>query len=178
MKLLAKNHRPRIPELTQLVRCLSIFHSLGRSCALKSKAKTEMERADIFARLPIGIKSIVEPDGTDWQFVTQAAAKRVMHVVYPRFLGCGQEISRVEKERALQLAQKRKSVLDVKDGKKLTADRVAFWIMRPKVAFAITAHGSGAAVEETFVDRNSGRLIRAGVVQRMNEPGARTDSEQ
>src|SRR5437867_3983906 len=121
-----------------------------------------MEGADIFARLPIGIESVIEPDGADRQFVTQAGAESVMHVVHARFFGCGQKISRVEKERPLQFAQNRKSVLDVENSEKLTADRVALWIMRPEVAFTIAAHGGGAAVEETLIDRDGGRFVRAG----------------
>src|SRR5947207_3612679 len=101
-----------------------------------------------------------------------------MHVVDSRLLGRGQKIASIVKEGALQFAKNRKSVLDIKDGEKLAADRVAFSIMRSEIALAITADGSGAAVEETFVDRDRGQFVRAGVVQRMNEPGTRAKCEK
>src|SRR5205823_11550797 len=119
----------------------------------EGKTKTEMECADVFARLPVGINSIIEPNRADRQFVTQAPADRVMHVVNARLFGRGQEIAGIIKHRALEFAIDRKSVLDIEDGEKLTADRIAFWIVRTEIALAVTAHSSGAAIEEAFVDR-------------------------
>src|SRR5437867_11717705 len=101
-----------------------------------------------------------------------------MHVVDSRLLGRGQKIASNVKEGALQFAKNRKSVLDIKDGEKLAANRVAFSIMRSEVALAITAVGSGAAVEETFVDRVRGQFVRVGVVLSMNEPGTCAKCEE
>ena len=63
-----------------------------------------MKRAKIFSRSFIGIPSIIETDRTDRQFVTQAAAERITHVVHTGFLGSGKQVAGVKKECALKLA--------------------------------------------------------------------------
>ena len=137
-----------------------------------------MKCANVFARLPVGINSIIEPNRADRQFVTQAGADRVMHVINSGLFGCGQEIARVIKQRALEFAIDRKSVFEIEDGEKFAADRVALWIAWAEVALAITAHSGGAAIEETFVDRYGRCFIRARVIERVDKAGARTEGEQ
>src|SRR5204863_6655773 len=86
---------------------------------LKRKAKAKMERTKIFARLAIGIPSVVEADRTDGQFVTQSGAERIVHLIKPGFLRCRQKIPSIVKERALQFTENRKRVLNVEDGEEL-----------------------------------------------------------
>src|SRR5947208_31521 len=106
----------------------------------KGEAEAEMKRAEIFARLAVGIPSVIEPNWTDRQFVAQPEPEPVTHIVKPWFFGSRQEISGVEKRCALELAVNRKGVLDIEDRIKLTANRVPFWIVRTKISLAETTH--------------------------------------
>src|ERR1041384_6852868 len=48
----------------------------------KGKAKAEMERAEIFIRVRIGIHAVVETNRTNRQLVTQTCAYPITHIVY------------------------------------------------------------------------------------------------
>src|SRR5438552_830544 len=63
----------------------------------ESKAKTEMERAEIFAILRIRINSIIETNRSDGQLIAQADAERVTHVVEAGFLRSRQKITGIGK---------------------------------------------------------------------------------
>src|SRR5437773_7157415 len=116
-----------------------------------------MKRAKVFSRRAIRVPSVIEPDRTDRQFVTQAAAERVAHVVNAGLFGSGKQVAGVKKECALKLAVNRKRVFDVEDGIEFAADRISFGIMRAEVALTETAHSGSATVEEPLVDWQSGR---------------------
>src|ERR1700720_3832041 len=85
---------------------------------LESKAETEVKRAEIFARLAIRIPSVIETDRADRQFVTQAGAETVTHVVHARLFGSGKKVAGIEEERALKLTINRKGVFHIKDREK------------------------------------------------------------
>ena len=51
-------------------------------------------------------------------------------------------------------------------------------VMRPKIALSKTSHGVATTIEETFVNREGGRLVRAAVIKRMNNAGARPKGER
>ena len=101
-----------------------------------------MKRTDVFTRLAVGIESIVEPNRADGQFVTQTDPESIVHVIDAGFLGGRQEIAGIKEERALQLSQNWEGVFYIKDGVKLAANRIAFWVVRPKVALAVAADSS------------------------------------
>src|SRR5437016_3467999 len=98
-----------------------------------------MKAAEIFAGRAIWIQAIAEPNRPDRQFVAQAAAERVTHVIHARLFGSGKKIARIEEERALQLTENRKCVFDIEDRIKLAADRISFWIEWPERPLAKTA---------------------------------------
>src|SRR6266478_170736 len=106
-----------------------------------------MKRAKVFSRRAIRVPSVIEPDRTDRQFVTQAAAERIMHVVHTGFLGSGKQVAGVKKECALKLAVNRKRVLDIENRVEFAADRISFGIMRAEVALTETAHSGSATVK-------------------------------
>ena len=54
---------------------------------------------------------------------------------------------------------------------------MAVIIVRAKIAFAETAHGRGSAVEKTFIDRNSGRFLRAACRERMKDANPRAKGD-
>src|SRR6266567_287115 len=127
-----------------------------------------MKRPKVFAWRAVGIPSVIEPDRTDRQFVTQAAAERVSHIVHPRLFGSGKKIAGIKEECALQLAVNRERVLDIEDGVEFAADRISLRIMWAKVALAKTSDRSCATVEEALIDRQRGWFVRTRMVQRMN----------
>ena len=51
-------------------------------------------------------------------------------------------------------------------------------VMRPKIALSKTSHGVATTIEETFVNRERGRLVGTAVIKRMNNAGARPKSER
>src|SRR5438309_7943179 len=100
-----------------------------------------MKRAKVFARLAIRVPSVIEPDRTNRQFVTQAGAEAVAHVVHARLFGSGKKVAGVKEERALKLTINRKGVFHIKDREKFATDRISLRIRRAKLAFAETTHG-------------------------------------
>src|SRR5437762_7293558 len=137
-----------------------------------------MKRAKVFSRRAIRVPSVIEPNRTNRQFVTQAAAERVAHVINAGLFGSGNQVAGVKKECALQLTVNRKRVFDVEGGIEFAADRISFGIMRAEVALTETAHSGSATVEEPLVDWQSGRLVRAGMVERMHDPDSCAESER
>src|SRR5437588_12358521 len=137
-----------------------------------------MKRAKVFSRRFIGIPSVIETDRTDRQFVTQAAAERITHIVHTGLLGSRKQVAGVKEQCALELAVNRKRVFDIEDGIKFATDRISLRIRRAKLAFAKTAHRGRSAIKKALVDWQRGRLVRAGMVERMNDPGARAESER
>ena len=120
-----------------------------------------MKRAEILELARVGIDTVIETNRTDWQLVAQARADRVAHVVQANVFRTWQKISRIGEHRALQFAENRERVLDIKNGKKFSADRMSVIIVRAKVAFAKAAHGCGAAIKKAFINRNFGRFARS-----------------
>ena len=51
-------------------------------------------------------------------------------------------------------------------------------IARAELAFGEAAHAAGAAVEKAFVNRERGRFIGPGVIERVNEADASAESER
>src|ERR1044071_6545753 len=51
-------------------------------------------------------------------------------------------------------------------------------IVRAKIAFAETARGCGAAIEETFVDGDGSRFVGAAGCERMDHPDTRTEGDR
>jgi hypothetical protein len=67
----------------------------------KRKTETEVERAEIFELVRVGIHTVVETNRANRQLVTQASTDRVAHVVQANVLGGGQQIASVSKHSAL-----------------------------------------------------------------------------
>src|ERR1700719_3146076 len=145
--------------------CLVSLRVLGGS---KRKAETKMKRAKIFPRLAVRVPSVIQPDRTDRQFVAQSAAERVTHVVHARLFGSGKQIAGIKKERTLELAVNRKRIFDIEDGVEFAADWISLGIVRSEIAYAETANAGGAAVKEALVNRERGRLVWTGMIQRMH----------
>ena len=80
-----------------------------------------MERPVRFAGSRIGINAVVETNRANGQFVAQAGAYPITHVVQPGLVRARQQITRIEKYSALELTVEWKRVLGVKDGEELTA---------------------------------------------------------
>jgi len=137
-----------------------------------------MKRAKVFSRRFIGIPSVIETDRTDRQFVTQAAAERVTHVVNAGLFRSGKQVAGIKEQCALELTVNRKRVLDIENRVEFATNRISLRIRRAKLAFAKTAHRGRSAIKKALVDRQRGRLVRAGMVERMNDPGARAESER
>src|SRR5438094_8624204 len=137
-----------------------------------------MKRAKVFSRRFIGIPSVIETDRTDRQFVTQAAAERVTHVVNAGLFRSGKQVSGIKEQCALELTVNRKRVFDVEDRIEFAADRISFGIMRAEVALTETAHSGSATVEESLVDWKGRWLVRAGMVERMHDPDSCAESER
>lgn len=135
------------------------------------KTKTEMERAEIFVGARVGVHSIIEPNWTDWQLVTQTSTNRVAHVVQPNVLGAGQQIASVSKYGALQLAENWECVFNIEDGEKFSADRMTVIIVRAEIALAETTYCCCPAVKKTFVDWNFRRFAGAAGGKRMDNAG-------
>src|SRR5205814_2200529 len=91
----------------------------------KCKAKTEMERAEIFTVPRIGIDAIIEANRADRQLVAQARTDRVAHVVQAYVFRTRQEIARVGEDRALEFAKNRKTVFDIEHRIKFSANRMS-----------------------------------------------------
>src|SRR5205085_9848613 len=60
---------------------------------------------------------------------------------------------------------------------KFTTDRISLWIVRAEVALAKTTDAGRAAIKEAFVDRERGRLIRTGIIKRVNGADPRAEGE-
>src|SRR6185312_6429255 len=138
-----------------------------RHVASKCKTETEMERAEIFELVRVRIHTVVETNRADRQLVTQAGTNRVAHVAQPNVLGGRQQIASVGKYSALQFAKNRECVFNIKDGKKLSADRMTVIVVRAEIAFAETANRCCSPVEESFVDRNGSRFVGAAGSERI-----------
>src|SRR5207253_2214294 len=108
-----------------------------------------MKRAKVFSRRFIGIPSVIETDRTDRQFVTQAAAERITHVVHTGLFRSRKQVSGIKEQCALELAVNRKRVLDIENRVEFATDRISLRIRRAKLAFAKTTHGGGAAVKKS-----------------------------
>src|SRR4030095_2652824 len=143
----------------------------------KRKAKTEVERAEIFELVRVRIHTIVEANWADRQLVTQTPTNRVAHVVQPNVLGGRQQIASVSKYGALQFAENWECIFNVEDGKKFSTDRMTMIIMRAEIALGEAAHGRGAAIEKPFVDGNRSCLVGAAVGERINNAGTRTERD-
>ena len=78
MKLLSESLGRCVPEFVELAPQMfrAIFHGVVQCSrrpvgdatlrySSKSKSKTEVKRADVLARLAVGIISVIETDGTD-----------------------------------------------------------------------------------------------------------------
>src|SRR5438874_12632167 len=120
-----------------------------------------MKRAKVFSRRFIGIPSVIETDRTDRQFVTQAAAERITHVVHTGFFRSGKQVAGVKKECALKLTVNRKRVLNIENRVEFATNRISLRIRRAKLAFAKTAHRGRSAIKKALVDWQRGRLVRA-----------------
>src|SRR6266516_112586 len=103
---------------------------LPHGSPLKRKTKTEVERAEIFELVRVGIHSVVEANRTDRQLVTQTSTNRVAHIVQPNVLGGRQQIASVSKHRALQFAENWECVFNIEDRKKFSTDRMTVIIVR------------------------------------------------
>ena len=169
-KLLSKNIRRDIAEMIW-----SIFHS--RRAELESEAETEMERAEIFVAMTIGINSVIETDRPDRQLIAKAATNPVTHVAQSRIFRAWQQIAGIGKERALQFAKNRKGVLGVKHRLKFAADWMALAIVRAKIALGETSHGGVPTIEKTLVDRNLSRFARTAGGKRMNHANTRAEGK-
>src|SRR5205814_8802996 len=75
---------------------------------------TSIHTLSLHDALPI-FPSVIETDRTDRQFVTQAAAERITHVVHTGFFRSGKQVAGVKKECALKLTVNRKRVLDIEN---------------------------------------------------------------
>src|SRR5207302_5993400 len=64
------------------------------------------------------------------------------------------------------------------DREKFAADWVSLRIRRAKLAFAKTAHRGRSAIKKALVDRQRGRFVRTGMVERMNDSGSCAESER
>src|SRR5947209_8765523 len=148
---------------------------------LEREAETEMEGTDIFTGAPIGIISVVEPDRTNRQLVAEPDADRVTHIVetsghaLERVGRIREQIARIDEDRAEKLAVNWKCVLDIEDGEKFAANRIAV-IVRTEIAFAETAHSRAAAIEEAFIDRDL-RGRGAAALQAVDDAGASPESQ-
>ncbi len=98
-----------------------------------------MKCAKVFVFLRIGVKSVIEPDWADRQFVTQTESESVAHFVEAWMFGGRQKISGIEKRCALKLAVNRKRVFNIEDRVKFAADWISFRIERAEVALTKTA---------------------------------------
>src|SRR3984893_16660521 len=137
-----------------------------------------MKGAEVFSRLAIWVPSVIESNRTDRQFVTEAAAEPVAHVVHAGFFGSGKQVAGVKEQCALELTVNWKRVFDIEDRIEFAANRISFRIVRAEIAFAKTTHGGGASVEKSFINGQRRRLIRTGIVKRMDKARARAERER
>src|SRR6266571_8280832 len=145
---------------------------------LKRESKAEMKRAEIFARMSIGIITIVRAHRTDRQFVAQADPHPVTHVAEPGLTCLGQKITGIDEKRALQFSINRKGVFRVHDREKFTANRVIAPVVRPEIALPKTAHGRAATIEKSLIDRNGQRLADSARVERIDDSTASAERER
>src|SRR5581483_919626 len=149
----------------------------NRALASKGETKTEMERAEVFEGPGVRIDPIIEANGTDGEFVAQACADGVSHVIEADLFSVWQKISRVGKQRALQFTQNLERVFDIEHGEKFAAHRVTVIIVRTKLALGETSHRRCSAIKETLVDGDRSCLAGAAAIERMNDsrPGAKRE---
>src|SRR5437667_6017494 len=131
-----------------------------------------MKRAEIFVWARIGIDAVIEANRTHGQLVEQARAYGVSHIVETNVFRRRQKVAGIGEDSALQFSKNREGVFDVKHGKEFAADRMTVIIVRTEIAFAETAHGCGAAIEKTFVNRDRSRFVGTAGCERMDHPHA------
>src|SRR5579885_1877767 len=106
----------------------------NRALASKGETKTEMERAEVFEGPRVRIDPIIEANGTDGEFVAQACADGVSHVIEAYLFMFRQKICLVCILRAFLFTQNRERVCYIKHGEKFAAHRVTVIIVRTKLA--------------------------------------------
>ena len=106
----------------------------------KRKTETEVERAEVFELVRVRIHAVVETNWADRQLVTQTTANRVAHIAQANVLGRWQQIASISKHCALQFAENRECVFNIKDGKEFSADRMTVIIVWAEIALAETAY--------------------------------------
>ena len=137
-----------------------------------------MERAEIFIGVRIGIDAVIEANRADRQFVAQARAYGIAHIVKANILRAWQKVPGISEYGALQFSENRESVFDIKDGKEFSTHRMTVIIVGTKITFGETAHCCRAAIEKTFVNGNGSRLLGAAGCERMNNAGTRTKCDR
>src|SRR5205085_12293852 len=112
-----------------------------------------MEGAGIVAWTTVWVVTVVKPDGTNREFITQSQSNRVTHVVKAcrgarkRILRTGQEIAGVKKCRALQFPIDWESIFHIKDGEKFAANRISI-VVWSKVSLAEAANRGVSTIKK------------------------------